>query len=390
MRSRRWMILVMLCVLLLGGLMAASATQAATKKEKKYTYSQALAYIKKNQPATMNLGQVSFTPEQLLTLKNAMPKGGTLNFTTTWENVKFGSGSKSIDMRGIRKTPTKAQLKAIVQVCPKCTLINLHCRRAPANSVMGALADQYPHVRFGWTVSLGGKYSLSSLDSAFSTLIGSRADPRLNDKDMENLKYCKYLKALDVGHNRLFSLDFLKYVPNLEMLIVACNHLTDITPLAQLKHLQYLELFTNKVTDLTPLKECTELVDLNIANTRITSLEALDGLTRLRRLWAISCEGLSRQEISRFKKLHPACKTRFPGERLPGPGAAIPGISITAGACCTTSGFPLTSRCPPTKKARCPHSGPRLTAPFSDSRIHQGCPAYRGAALNASAEPMLP
>lgn len=294
-------------------LLLGCAPARAAKTPNLKNYKQALNYARQKQPDELRLDGVAFTPTQLLSIRNALPKESAFSFSTTWNGCAFTDRTTFADFRKIRKTPTGSELEAVVKLCPDLKKISVFGSRSPGNKAMGALADKYPDVDFEWKVRIRAEYSLSSLATTFSTFIGDIDDTRLNNEDLEVLKYCKHLKALDLGHNNLYNLDFLKYTPDLEMLIVACNHLTDITPIGELKHLRYLEIFTNKITDLSPLANCTELLDLSIANTRITSLKPLDGLPKLERLWAKDCKNLSKSEIQRFRKAHPEMKTCFSG-----------------------------------------------------------------------------
>ncbi|MBQ9264616.1 MAG: leucine-rich repeat domain-containing protein [Clostridia bacterium] len=302
--------IVLLSVLWMGGLLSA---RAADQKPNLKKYSAALSYVKKEQPEELNLGSVTFSPAQLLSILNAMPDGGSLHFSTVWNNCAFTDASKSIDLRKISKTPARADLEAIAALCRQCKTINLCGDHAPSAQVTTALAAQYPDIRFAWNVRLGRtRYQLSSLASAYSTYRKNYPDT-VTEKDMEALKYCPDMKALDVGHNEIKKLNFLHHVPDLEMLILADNPIKDITPLGGLEHLQYLELFSTQVTDLTPLANCKELLDLNIAYTSITSLKPLDDLPNLERLWAIHCNKLPKAEINRFKATHPNCQVNFGG-----------------------------------------------------------------------------
>lgn len=314
MRKKRWTYIAAawmgcLAVWLCLGCAPALAAKAPNLKN----YKQALNYARQKQPTELKLENVSFTPTQLLAIRNALPQGATFSFSTNWNGCSFTDRTVSADFRKIRKTPTSAELDAVVKLCPNIKKISVFGGRSPGNKVMGALSDKYPDVDFEWKVHIRAEYSLSSLATTFSTFIGDIDDTRLNNEDLEVLKYCKHLKALDLGHNNLYNLDFLKYTPDLEMLIVACNHLTDISPIGELKHLKYLEIFTNKIVDLSPLANCTELLDLSIANTRVKSLKPLDQLPNLERLWAKDCKNLSKAEIQRFRKAHPEMLTCFSG-----------------------------------------------------------------------------
>lgn len=150
-----------------------------------------------------------------------------------------------------------------------------------------------PQVEFGWTMVIPcdnplhperTPHKVRTDQTAFSTLHNSQCALH-STWDLQILRFCKNLKALDIGHNAIDNLKFLYEMPQLKVLILGKNNITDITPLGSLKELEYLELFSNKVTDITPLAGCESLVDLNIANNSIGDFSPLTKLTHLRRLF---------------------------------------------------------------------------------------------------------
>ena len=145
------------------------------------------------------------------------------------------------------------------------------------------LVSLYPDVEFGWTLKI--KEHLVRTDAtAFSTLHWS-GDPVHSTKEMSVLRYCKQLKALDIGHNLVDDISWLEELPDLRFLIIAINRVSDISPLAKLTKLEYLEMFNNLVTDISPLKGLTHLMDLNIGYNHITDFSPLYEMTWLKRLW---------------------------------------------------------------------------------------------------------
>lgn len=121
--------------------------------------------------------------------------------------------------------------------------------------------------------------------TAFSTLHGSDPDPSHSERNFKWLKFCKGLKAIDVGHNAVGDITWLADFPELKVLILAVNWVEDISVLSQLQELEYLELFTNQVTDLAPLAELAQLKDLNIKNNPVKDVSVLFGMQQLERLW---------------------------------------------------------------------------------------------------------
>lgn len=83
------------------------------------------------------------------------------------------------------------------------------------------------------------------------------------------LKYCKHLKALDLGHNDLTDIYWIGQLKELEVLILADNpNLVDASPLGNLENLIYLEFFMNHgVEDFSFLNNLTKMRDLNLCYT---------------------------------------------------------------------------------------------------------------------------
>ena len=156
------------------------------------------------------------------------------------------------------------------------------------------LAARYPEMKWGWTMVIAAwdhEHLVRTDYTAWSTLHNNRSGKH-SSEDMSVLKYCWNLMALDVGHNKIDSLDFLYDLPELRVLIVAINNVTDITPVGSLKHLEYAELFNNKITDITPLQDLTHLLDLNISFNKIADLSPVKNLKNLERLWLFSSQQL--------------------------------------------------------------------------------------------------
>ena len=271
----------------------------------------ALKYIQENQPSELTLENVKFKPSELLTIKNALPAGAEFHFTTKWGAVTFSDDVTDLDLKPRTAETSADELDAIVQICPGIKRIDNSKKSSPSNKQMIPLIEKYPDVQFEWKVNLGKGHYVSTTATAYSTFNSIGTDKKLTSENLEMLKYCPRLKALDLGHNNIKTLDFLQYVPDLELLIIGHNHVTDITPIGNLKHLQYAELFLNNYTDITPLGNCTELLDLNLTATPITDLSPLDNVTTLERLVVNMCKKLPQESVDHFKELHPTCEVDF-------------------------------------------------------------------------------
>lgn len=183
-----------------------------------------------------------------------------------------------------------------------------------SNEQMEELCQLFPDTRFVWRVYMG-QWSVRTDAVAFSVLIRNYEHKRLTSEDIEVLKYCTDLQALDIGHQAITDISVIgEYLTNLRVLILADNRITDLSPLTNLPHLHYLEFFVNQVTDLTPLASCRQLVDLNISyNYRISDITPLLDLPLLERLW-LEKTGVSRADVALLKETYPNARIINVGE----------------------------------------------------------------------------
>lgn len=307
MRMTRKMPAVLFLLLLACGLCLAAKADTL----KKAGLTDTLKYIKKNQPAELTIESGKFKPSELIQVRNALPEGAEFHFSVNWSNVSYTDETEELDLRSLKGSVKVSDLEALVSLCPKIRRIDNSAKLSPSNKEMIGLIEKYPEVQFEWVVSLGHGHYCATTATTFSTMNEPSSGKELTSKNLELLKYCPHLKALDLGHNKVTTLDFLQYVPELELLIIGQNNVKDITPIGQLKNLQYAELFTNPFTDLSPLANCTELLDLNITNCQTPDLSPLDGLQKLERLWANMIKKLTDEEKERFISLHPNCEVDF-------------------------------------------------------------------------------
>lgn len=194
------------------------------------------------------------------------------------------------------------------------------------NEQMGYLQEQHSEVKFVWTVKIG-PHTIRTDVLGFSTKNPSRFEnkgmsdsynrsvhtrKRLHPGDLENLKYCTDLVALDVGHNYLTSADLevLRYTPHLQILILADNKIKDISVLSTLKELRYVELFMTLIEDVSPLIGLPDLVDINVCYMRLKDVSALCQLTQAERLW-FSLNNLPRSECLKVVEALPNCECNY-------------------------------------------------------------------------------
>ena len=63
------------------------AGSAAAENKTFSSVSEALRYIKNNQPAELTIENVKFKPTDLLKIRDAMPEGSVFRFSSTWGKV---------------------------------------------------------------------------------------------------------------------------------------------------------------------------------------------------------------------------------------------------------------------------------------------------------------
>ena len=200
-------------------------------------------------------------------------------------------------------------LRAFLDRMPRLERVNMYASRL-TEAQMGELFDSYPQIFFGWTLWVGD-HKVRTDVTAFSTLHGQSPDPIHNEKNFSKLRFCKNLRALDIGHNWVEDLSFIRELPNLEVLIIAINPVGDISALADLHNLVYLEMFTCRVHDITPLLGLTNLRDLNIKNNPIDDLEPLKQMKQLQRLWYGMNLDVPEEEQEAIAAALPDCEIDF-------------------------------------------------------------------------------
>ena len=121
-----------------------------------------------------------------------------------------------------------------------------------------------PGLFFDWVFDFGEAHIRTDI-AVFSTL-RSGFNYRYTDEDLYPiLKYCRRLRALDLGFNAVTDVSLIGELQELEVLILAGNPLTDASPLASLKKLSYLEMQRcPKVRSFHFLKSLPAIREINL------------------------------------------------------------------------------------------------------------------------------
>ncbi|MBO4299725.1 MAG: leucine-rich repeat domain-containing protein [Clostridia bacterium] len=184
---------------------------------------------------------------------------------------------------------------------------------------MGRLFDAHPDVKFVWLLQFG-KYTVRTDATAFTTDLWDGNYYNYTSATFACLRYCTDLMMLDLGHNKITSLEAFRGLTKLRVLILADNDITDISALEDMKDLEYVELFLNSITDLSPLADKDKLVDLNIFyNPLGNGCEVLESMTSLKRLWAGRCR-LTDEELERLRLALPETQIVTEGRSSTGNG----------------------------------------------------------------------
>jgi len=259
----------------------------------------------------------NFTNVEKLNLKNDFP-----NLTFKWtinildEEVDYSI--ESLDLSNKRVNDIDELQRAITLLPNLKSLDFSHTNLS--NEELGYLRTEFPNIKIDWVIHIG-KWSLRTDSIAFSVLVYRFDYRRVTSDDIQVLKYCTDLQALDLGHQAIEDITVIgDYLPNLRVLILADNKIKDISPIANLKHLHYLELFMNDITDVTPLANCKEMVDLNISfNYRFSNIDGILEYPLLERLWLIS-DRIPESSYRKIKEVYPNVKLIRTGNGSTGSG----------------------------------------------------------------------
>ncbi|MEG0512115.1 MAG: leucine-rich repeat domain-containing protein [Clostridia bacterium] len=284
----------------------AAQAQTTVEWQKFESYELLAKEIKAQETTELSLGTQPISSDLCRRLLDDFP-----NVQFTYLLAVYGlnvdCNAQTLDLQKLQ-LPNMKDPKNVDALCdmlsclPKLTRVDMFKNFVP-KKMMPIFAERFPKIRFGWTIGIRD-YRIRTDLTAFSTLKDG-SPPYIKSEELEILRYCKDLVALDLGHNSIAGLDFLYGLPQLKVLIVAVNNVTDITPIASLQNLEYLELFNNQITDISPLAKLGKLMDLNLCYNPIDDFSCLEGLTSLDRLWLGANKRLSPSELAQLKKALP-------------------------------------------------------------------------------------
>lgn len=178
----------------------------------------------------------------------------------------------------------------------------------PTVEQMELCYDLRPDVDFLWMVRFG-EWEVRSDITCFSTLrTGMEGNHAYTSEELYPLlRFCRHLRALDLGHNDLQDISLIGELPELQALILADNpNLSDISPLANLKNLYYLEMFLGwSITDFTPLAGLENMEDINLSWCHsLTDISFVEHMPKLKHLWLLS-SFVDNEQIKKYQEMYP-------------------------------------------------------------------------------------
>ncbi len=222
--------------------------------------------------------------EQLLTLQQQCP-GALLRCQLDLYGKTVSTNAQEIDLSGIPISDTSVIEQTLPLMPNLKKVIMSDC--GISNEDMDALNNRHENVQFVWTVY----FSVYALRTDATVFIASNLPENdyfsmpLTSPELQPLRYCRDLVALDLGHMRYTDLSFLEGLTKLRYLILVDARYSDISVLATMPDLYYVELFRNDITDISPLLECKNLRHLNLGYVRGFDASVLEQMTWLERLW---------------------------------------------------------------------------------------------------------
>ncbi|MDD3400107.1 MAG: leucine-rich repeat domain-containing protein [Eubacteriales bacterium] len=229
----------------------------------------------------IELGRISLSIAEVAELKKSIP-ATQINWVFTLAGREVSTSDTQVDLTKCRITDLD-ELKAGLTLFYNSPLIDFSdC--SLTNEQLDILRQGTQTAKIVWTVRFK-KWKVRTDAVAFSTWQDDPPQVPLSSGDVDCIRYCTELVALDLGHNNIRDISFLEPLTNLKILILSDNKIEDISVLAGLDKLMYIELFLNHIEDLSPLSNKDMLLDLNLCYNHFTSIEPILTCPNLERIW---------------------------------------------------------------------------------------------------------
>ena len=237
-----------------------------------------------------------------------------MHYSFTLYGQEFTLDSTEMNLTHIPIDDQGALVKAITACMPQLSYLDMDSCGVD-DEHMAEIRDALPNADVVWRIWFGvvghgfAGYSVRTDVTkilASNPGIGGELDP----DNTKSLKYCTKVKYLDLGHNSYMrDISFISYMPDLEMLVISMGNWYDASPLENCTKLRYAELQTTSLSDLRPLMKLTSLEHLNICYCyALHDITPLYELPNLKRLYIGMLSPVPKEQIERFKELHPDCE----------------------------------------------------------------------------------
>lgn len=253
----------------------------------------------------MKNGSCKLSKSDVSKLVHAAPDT-VFHYTFDLFGRKVSTDEETITFENLRLTADReSEIREALDILSGCSYLILDNCGLDSETLAAIRAD-YDRTELVWRIHFGKYSALTNTDTILAVY-------NVFDDTVSELKYCKDVKYMDIGHNnKLTDLSFIGYMPDLEILIASQSGVSDLSGFENCKKLEFLELaYCGNLADLTPLSGCVNLKNLNVCYTKVSKLLALDGLP----LERLSCKQtrVPANEQKIFKELHPDCLAMFTG-----------------------------------------------------------------------------
>lgn len=159
-----------------------------------------------------------------------------------------------------------------------------------SDAEMDDLNARNPGTRFVWEIRIGGKAFRTDIRYFMPTKYKMK---KLNG--IENIRYCKDIEVVDLGHYGISDVSFVEDLPKLRCLLLLDCSIRDLYSIAACTSLEFLEIAQTPIREYWLLTNLTNLKDLNISCTPYNfqtwkpsgtnDIAMLYQFTKLDRLW---------------------------------------------------------------------------------------------------------
>lgn len=252
-------------------------------------------------------GRASSRYAAMLELYRARPDSQIL-WNYSFEGTEYPNTATELKAQGLEG------LEDAVRYLPALTTIDVIDTPATVED-LDRLYDINPDAFYYWSFMHDG-FRIRTDIKVYSSLRDAVNHRFTSEELYPMLKYCKHLRALDLGHNDLTDLTWIGQLKELEILILADNpHLVDASPLANLENLIYLEFFMNHgVEDFSFLNSMTRMEDLNLCYTdHIGNMDFLEYMPNIKFL-LVKFTDCPREAFERWQERYPDANMVYVGD----------------------------------------------------------------------------